>query len=176
MFVIHNEKKNSWAFDISAPLGTGTGSCKWAVRCWSLNTDATQEVLDLKLLPGTKCLASGTSGGEKWHQISNTSLHTRFSMVSYVSKRLFTSSRMIFKGHFAKEIVVRRPWEIRQPGWSSSTTNAHTESMLLLTETILPSVGMYAGRLLSRSRVWSVLNVASSLAFSSTLGGLCARQ
>ena len=46
----------------------------------------------------------------------------------------------------------------------------------VLTETILPSVGMYAGRLLSRSRVCSVLNVASSFAFSSTFGGLWARQ
>ena len=40
------------------------------------------------------------------------------------------------------------------------------------TETIFPSVGMYAGLLLSLSRVCRVLKVVSSLAFSSSLGGL----
>merc|ERR1711931_197915 len=38
---------------------------------------------------------------------------------------------------------------------------------------ILPSVGMYAGLFESLSLVWRVLKFVSSLAFCSTLGGLC---
>lgn len=46
---------------------------------------------------------------------------------------------------------------------------------LILTETIFPSVGMYAGRLDKRNFVCSVLKFVSSLAFCSTRGGLCLR-
>ncbi len=44
------------------------------------------------------------------------------------------------------------------------------------TDTILPSVGMYAGRLESRSFVCKVLKLVSSFAFCSTRGGLCFRR
>lgn len=44
-----------------------------------------------------------------------------------------------------------------------------------LTDTILPSEGMNAGRLLMRSLVWRVLKLISSWHFSCTLGGLCWR-
>jgi len=46
---------------------------------------------------------------------------------------------------------------------------------ILLTETIFPSVGMYAGLLDKRNFVCSVLKFVSSLAFCSTRGGLCLR-
>lgn len=46
---------------------------------------------------------------------------------------------------------------------------------LLLTETIFPSVGMYAGLLDKRNFVCNVLKLVSSLAFCSTRGGLCLR-
>ena len=47
---------------------------------------------------------------------------------------------------------------------------------LALTDTILPSEGMKAGRLLRRSLVCSVLKLISSWHFSCTLGGLCRRR
>lgn len=53
-------------------------------------------------------------------------------------------------------------------------TNKITMSALL-TETIFPSVGMYAGLLDKRNLVCSVLKLVSSLAFCSTRGGLCLR-
>ena len=46
---------------------------------------------------------------------------------------------------------------------------------MTLTETIFPSVGRYAGLLLSLSRVCRVLKLFSNLALSSSLGGLCLR-
>lgn len=47
---------------------------------------------------------------------------------------------------------------------------------LFMSDTIFPSVGMYAGLLLSLSFVWRVLKFVSSLAFCSTRGGLCLRR
>ena len=46
----------------------------------------------------------------------------------------------------------------------------------LLTDTILPSEGMKAGRLLILSLVCRVLKLISSWHFSCTLGGLCFRR
>lgn len=45
-----------------------------------------------------------------------------------------------------------------------------------MSDTIFPSVGIYAGLLLSLSFVWRVLKFVSSLAFCSTRGGLCLRR
>uniref|UniRef100_A0A182JFR8 Uncharacterized protein n=1 Tax=Anopheles atroparvus TaxID=41427 RepID=A0A182JFR8_ANOAO len=47
---------------------------------------------------------------------------------------------------------------------------------LVMSDTILPSVGMYAGRFDRRSFVCSVLKFVSSFAFCSTRGGLCLRR
>lgn len=49
------------------------------------------------------------------------------------------------------------------------------ETNKIFTETILPSVGIYAGRLLKRNLVCKVLKLVSNLAFCSTRGGLCLR-
>lgn len=46
---------------------------------------------------------------------------------------------------------------------------------LWLTDTIFPSEGIKAGRLLMRNLVWRVLKLISSWHFSCTFGGLCWR-
>lgn len=92
--------------------------------------------------------------------------------------------------------VLRTKWKIKKitkQNWLSSNTNNDKDSGTAhkynwdyliqdwdllrswLTDTILPSEGMNAGRLLMRSLVWRVLKLISSWHFSCTLGGLCWR-
>ena len=65
-----------------------------------------------------------------------------------------------------------RPRPAHSASFAGAWERLRVGAVRVLTETILPSEGMKAGRLLRRSLVCSVLKLISSWHFSCTLGGL----